>query len=529
MKKFRVAFSLVLLGILLITTLTSAQYTGFSWGTAYNVVNTGTTESTIQIEYYNSSGVKQDAATRTYTGVKPGESRLVIQPKDDTNLSSGVYSAVVSSNDTITAIVNQELYPSGSLNPAPPFSSYSGESEGARSVFLPSILYNWYNYYTEFFVMNVDAAGGDATVKIVYTPGADGNGVVQGATGVQETNVVIKHYASITRSQKTMTNLGAPSGQYAGRFLGSALITSDKDIVVVVNEHNPNQWKLMSSNGFTGSYTKYAVPIAMRNYYGYYSAITVANSSSSQKACVNLTYTADTSKSVRTSGNAGSFTVKHIIQPNGSVLRYDGLDASDAQSDLDDTPAYSRFYGTVVAESVVDAANGCATAAPIAVVINVEAVSTGDDQAGSFNGIPIDPVKTTNTLIAPVILADYYGYYTNMVVQNTTATNATCTVAYTSAPGSSVASGTSKSYTHALPANGSFTVYEGRKGGQEIGDINHDPAWRVGTAKLWIGAATVTCVSATDANVKVPIVGFVNEEKDILLRDSMYTFNMINK
>jgi len=524
MKKFRVALSLVLLGILLITTLTSAQYTGFSWGTAYNVVNTGTTNSTIQIEYYNSSGVKQDAATRTYTGVKPGESRLVIQPKDDTSLASGVYSAVISSNDTITAIVNQELYPSGSLNPAPPFSSYSGESEGARSVFLPSILYNWYDYYTEFFVMNVDPAGGDATVNIYYTPGVSGS-TTQGAKGVKEEGVKIKQYASITRSQKTMTSLGANIGGQP-RFLGSALITSDKDIVVVVNEHNVTQYKLMTSNGFAGSYTKYAVPIVMRGYYGYYSAITVANASSTKKACVNLTYTPDTTKSKLTSGSAGSFTVKHVLSPNSSVLRYDGPGAADAQSDLDDSPVYSQFYGSMVAESVVDAANGCTTAAPIAVVINTEAVSTGDDQSGSFNGVPFD--KSTNTLIAPVILADYYGYYTNMVVQNTTNTKATCTIKYTSAPGSSVSA--SKSYTHTLPANGSFTVYEGRKGGQEIGDINHDTAWRNAKGeKLFIGAATVTCVSSASASVKVPVVGFVNEEKDVLNRDSMYSFNMVNK
>jgi hypothetical protein len=66
-----------------------------------------------------------------------------------------------------------------------------------------------------------------------------------------------------------------------------------------------------------------------------------------------------------------------------------------------------------------------------------------------------------------------------------------------------------------------INVYEGRKGGLETGDINHDATWRSGGKQQFIGSAIITCT--------VNAVAFVNEESDILQRDSMYTFNTFNK
>jgi hypothetical protein len=151
--------------------------------------------------------------------------------------------------------------------------------------------------------------------------------------------------------------------------------------------------------------------------------------------------------------------------------------------------------------------------------VNVEAVASGDDQAGSYNGIAVS--SATQNIVVPVILADYYGYYTTLVVQNTTGTAGTCQVKYTSDTTYSAVKNHSKTYSHPLPANGAFTVYEGRKGGVETGDINHDPEWRAAGKQQFIGAALITCT--------VNAVAFVNEEADILQKDSMYTFNTFNK
>ena len=120
-----------------------------------------------------------------------------------------------------------------------------------------------------------------------------------------------------------------------------------------------------------------------------------------------------------------------------------------------------------------------------------------------------------------MILADFYGYYTTMIVQNTTGTAGTCHITYTSDGIYSAVKNHSKTYDHTIPANGSFTVYEGRKGGQEVGDINSDTEWRSGGQKQFIGAAAINC--------DVDVVAFVNEEADISLKDSMYTMNTFNK
>ena len=79
---------------------------------------------------------------------------------------------VISSTGPIAAITNQQLNASGasSYNPQPPFSTYSGSDTGSLKVTLPAVMYNWYNYYTDIFIMNV--GGGDASnVDISFIPG----------------------------------------------------------------------------------------------------------------------------------------------------------------------------------------------------------------------------------------------------------------------------------------------------------------------------------------------------------------------
>ncbi len=518
MKKIKIAVVLAMIAVFLMANTVTAQYSGYSWYTAYQVVNMGLNSTTITIDYYDSNGVVQTSAEKVFTDVGPGSSRLVMQYSNDPSLTAGRYSAVISAGEPIAAIANQQLVANGSAsyNPAPPFSTYSGESTGSLTLTLPSIMYNWYNYSTDVYIMNVGTA--DATnVDITYVPSTIG-GVVSGASGVTDLNNTIKQYASLEKNQSAMASLGASSGTYIHRFFGSAVITSDQPIIAVVNQNNATDWKLMTYNAFHDGSTSVAVPIHMRGYYGYYSTIVIANTSTTTAANVQLTYNADPTKSVTAAGSTtASFTVTHSIDPQSALMLYDGPGATDAQSDLDTTPHnFTQFYGSVLADSL--------NAVPVVVQVNVEWIKTkngapADDQAGSYNGIPVS--TATQDIVIPVILADYYGYYTNLGIMNTTGSDGTCTVTYTSdATYSSVPNHTA-SYDHPLPANGIFSVYEGRKGGQENGDINHDTQWRSGANKRFIGAASVHCT--------VNAVAYVNEESDILGKDSMYTFNTFNK
>lgn len=502
---------------LLLASLAQAQYAN-PWWTTYQVVNMGNAPANIVIDYYDTNGNVQAAARKTFNNVPVGGSVLVVQYKDDPNLSSGRYSAVISADQPIAAITNQETAPAGgtSYTPGPPFSTYSGQSSGGTKVILPAVMYNWYGYYTEIFIMNV-GTGPANDVDITYIPGKMdiGNGLENtGASGVTDLNNTIPQFASLHKSQQNMTQLGAPSGSFTGRFLGSAVITADQPIIAVVNQHNTGAYKLMTYNGFTGGATKVAAPSYMRNYYGYYTTLLVANPSATATAHVTVTYTPDTSQTyyneMEPGSTIGPVAVTYDILPQTALTRYDGPGASDGQSDLDDPPrAYRKFFGSVLVESDID----------VVVQVNVEALADGDGQAGSYNGIPVG--EATQDVVAPVILADFYGYYTTLVVQNTTNTASTCVITYTSDNTYSAVKNQSKPYTHNLPAGGSFTVYEGRKGGLEIGDINHDTFWRASGQRQFIGAATIHC--------GVPVVAFVNEESDIPKRDSMYTMNTFNK
>jgi hypothetical protein len=507
MKKFRIALTLAALLTLVLTSTVSAQYSGYAWSTAYQVVNMGTAAANISIDYYDSTGAVVTAAHKTYTGVPAGGSRLVVQFTDDPSLPSGRYSAVISADQPIAAIANQQLVPSGasSYSPVPPFSTYSGQDAGAASITLPAVMYNWYNYYTDVYVMNVGTAAA-SNVDITYIPGSI-SGTATGASGVTDLNHAIAQYASLEVSQESLTTLGAPSGTYAGRFLGSAVITADQPIIAVVNQNNVTAHKLMTYNGFASGATDIAIPVHMRGYFNYYSTMLVANPSASATAHVNITYTPTGAYNVVSSGTVGPVTVPYDIAPQTALTRYDGPGATDAQSDLDDSPVFTRFYGSARITSDI----------PVVVLENTEAVATGDDQAGSYNGIPI--ADATQDIVSPVIASSFYGYYTTLVVQNATATAGSCSVTYTSDGTYSAVLNHSAVYTHALPANGAFTVYEGTKGGKS-GDINLDPAnW--GASTRFLGAAAIHCT--------VNAMAIVNEESDVSLRDSMYTFNTFNK
>jgi hypothetical protein len=511
-NKIKISLSLVLLTLLIITSTASAQYAGYNWYTAYQVVNIGDANADIDIDYYDANGVVQIAAHKSFLAVPPGSSRLVMQFTDDPNLLPGNYSAVINATQPVAVIANQQLVSASSstYNPVPPFSSYSGQDSGGAKVTLPAVMYNWYNYYTELYIMNV--GGGNASnVDITYIPGTL-NGQPTGASGVTDNDNSIALYATLLKSQKSMTNLGAPSGTYTGRFIGSAVVTSDQPIIAVVNEQDAHDFKLMSYNGFTNAgSTSINLPAVLRGWYGYYTNITIANPSASEIAHVTITYTPGAGSVAAAGSVLAPFSVIYNINPQTALNRYDGPTGNTvADSDMVTAPhAFTKFYGSAVVTSDI----------PVVALVNEEAVATGDDQAGSYNGIQTD--SASQDIVIPVVLADYYGYYTTMVVQNVTGTAGSCDVTYTSDANYSAVPNHSATYTHSLPAYGTFVVYEGRKGGQEVGDINHDPQWRSATAQRFIGAASITCT--------VDAISIVNEEKDVSLKDSMYTMNTFNK
>jgi hypothetical protein len=493
----------IVLSLILIAT-TFAQYSN-PWYSVYQVQNLGTSAAQISVNYYDENGAMVSSATKSFSNVAAGGSVTVVQFTDDPNLN-GRYSAVISSDQPIAAVANLQTAPAGSsYSPQPPFASYSGEGEGATSVVLPTVMYNWYGYYTEFYAMNV-GSGTASNVDITYYPGTMG-GSATGASGITDLNNTIVQYQSSLFSQENLTALGAPSGTYAGRFLGSAVITSDQPIVIVVNQHAPSRYKLMTYNGFGGSGSlAVAVPNYLRGHYGYYSTLSIANPSTTTTANVTITYKADSTYSTPNPG--ATVVANHTIAPGKALVRHDGPTATDDQSDLDDTTAFTRFFGSVMITSDI----------PIVAMVNTEALESAQAQGGTFNAVPTS--AATTKISVPIIMADYYGYYTSLTIQNVSGSAGTVTITYTSDGAYSSVKNYSKAYPHSIAANGSINVYEGHSGGISIGDINTDSVWVSGSYRRFLGSAVITA--------NVPIVAFVNEELDVNTRDSMYTYNAFN-
>ena len=505
-KKFQIALTLVALMAIMLTATVSAQYTGYTWATTYQVVNMGDAAATITVDYYAADGTSPANSQQSFT-LDPGKSKVVVQLKDDKNLGSGRYSAVISSNQPIAAVVNQQVVSdadaaAGNMNSTPPFASYSGASAGATSVTLPEIMYNWYGYYTEIIVQNV--GGGTASnISIAYTPTTIG-GVVAGATGQSDTIASLAQYAFSVTPNKAEAKLGATSGTFVGRFLGSATVTSAQSVVVIVNQHNEAARKLLSYNGFgpnDASLTTF-VPQHLRGWYGYFGSLLIANPSTTTAANVTLTYTPD--KSFSQMAAVSEFAVTQSIPAGSSINRYDGSTASAAQSDLV-TKGIAQFIGGVKIVSDI----------PVVVKENLETPK----QAGAYNGITSE--SGTLSIVVPLIQADFYNFYTSLNVQNISATDATCTFTYYSDDTYSSVKNTSKAYTHAIKGNATITVYE--NGTQ--GDVHMDPTtWTSAGNRRFIGSATIVCDQK--------VVAFVNSESNSTsanIGDSLYTFNAFNK
>jgi len=467
-----------------------AQYT-YPWYTSYMIQNLDTTNSAaVVVAYYDSAGNHVAGADKSLT-IPAGGQVTVVQYTDDPSLS-GRYSAVVSADRPVAVIVNQQTAPQGRpyMASTPPFASYTGFESGSTQVTLPEIMYNWYGYYTEFFVQNVGSRS--ANVTVTYYPG------LAGASGVTE-NATIPPYASRQFSQKNMTSLGAPSGTYAGRFIGSAVIVSDQPVVAVVNEHNERAQKLFTYNGFASGARDLVAPSILRGHYGWYTSLSIANPSLSQTATVTITYYADTVYSLPESRRGTTVVKSFTIAPGKSLTRYDGTGASPTMDPaLSDLTAFTRFFGTARIQSDI----------PVVAKVNQE---NDGGNAEAYNCVDVS--TASKKVVVPLIQANFYGFYTSLTIQNMVGFTGTITITYTSDGSYSSPTNTSIRVVRRIAPNGQYNSWEG--GISTTGDVHNS-----GVFTRFNGSAVIES--------DVPIVAIVNEEKRGSGADYGYSFNAIN-
>jgi hypothetical protein len=475
------------------------------WNTSYSIANISDQPASVVVDYHDADGVADPTMQRSFPNIPGGGSVTILQATEST-LGPGVWSAVVSADQPIAAVVNQQT-DAGNGDSQPPFSSYSAASEGAYSVILPSVMHNWFGYHTEIVVQNV--GGGEANdVDVEFIP-TTFRGCTAGAVGIEITNQQIPQYASKTWSQVSQTALGAPSvpncSLVEGRFLGAARITSDQPVAVVVNQHT--QGKLLTYNGFFGGAYNVTLPAYMRNYFGYYASLTIANPGD-EDAEVNITYQSDAQFSIP----ANKVVTATITVPAGeSVVRYDGPGSVAPDTDLaaDFPEPGSRFFGSVTLNSDY----------PIVAMVNQESTPTSGAQAGAYNGFATN--EGTGKISVPLIQSAFYGYYTSLTILTVDGGEATVRITYTSDGTYSSVQNQSVSYEHTT-VGGFLNRYEGPLASAAQSDILDDPDWVAGGQRRFIGSAIIEVLSGSD------IVAYVNSEKSVASIDSMYTFNAFN-
>ncbi|HID87131.1 MAG TPA: hypothetical protein EYP55_07090 [Anaerolineae bacterium] len=383
MKKLRILVGVVLVAAFLLPTLVSAQGAGITWNSGFQVQNLENEDASIVIMYYNQDGT--EAIPGGVSDTIPAMGSKTYYPIHPEGTFNG--SVVISSNRQIAAIAN--LLASGAVTAASATNSFS---EGATTVNLPLIMRANYGFDTWFNVQNVGTT--TTHVTVTYVPGTAGN------AGVTE-EADIPPGAAHTFDQAPNTALG-------DRFVGSAVVTSDgQPLVATVEQVGSTEsfMVLMGYNGFVGGSTTVNLPLVMALNYGFYTGIQCQN------------------------GGTDSTTVTVDYGPN-TAGAWEPTDES-ATVAAGASHTFLQLGGQWTERYVGSATVISDPAQPLMCIVNqvmAGATPPDPDFGTAYEGF--DPTAATNKASAPLIMANNYGYYTGVQVQNVSAAACDVTITY---------------------------------------------------------------------------------------------------
>ena len=250
----------------------------YGWDSRLVILNAGPTAATGNIAYYRSS---DGANVYNESFSIPSNGSLV------TNYYGGaantLYSARVTSSQPLAAHVRQQ-------NASGVYLTYNSLSSGSTTVHAPLIMNNYYGWDTSVNVQNTGASTASITVYY-YNP--------NGSVAKTRTDSIPAY---------STHSYYSPSEELANGFIGTARITSNRPVAVVVNQSAPHgnpAVKGMSYSGAANGSTTVVIPDLM-NYWGsesWVSSVNVRNPGSASTVAT-LTY-------------SGQSYNSPTIQPNG--------------------------------------------------------------------------------------------------------------------------------------------------------------------------------------------------------------------
>jgi hypothetical protein len=371
MRKFVAGLILALVLLAVIVPVSLAQYGSFVMSVGINLVNLdASNQANISIDFYPVG--TGDPTSITDTIPAGGAAKYFPIPTSDGFNGS----AVISSDREIAAIVNEISSGYGG--------SYNGFSQGGSPFYLPILMRNNGGYNTEISVQN--AGTSTASVDISFVAGTHGNDYDL-PTFTVEPNRAYRVY------QGDQTQLGS-------RFVGSAEITSDEPIVVVVNQINNDNRTLLVYSGFGGGYNRVAVPQVQHQNGGYNTGIQVQNIDPTRTANVEINYSANVAPG-GTNFTPGTETA--TVGPGETAVFNQWGNNHGYNWD-----AAARYVGSAIVST---------TQGDIPLVVNVN-VLKGDSpaQAAAYEGMDAD--STATNFAAPIIMSQNGGFSSSCLVLN---------------------------------------------------------------------------------------------------------------
>lgn len=410
MKTLKI-LALGLLMVLVAVPMVGAQ----TWDSSFNVVNLGTTDAEVSVTFYNEAGAAY-APTILYTSggsvtnpfmLGVGTS-VEILPflSPDADLPAGRYSVVISSDQQIAAIANLTTWIA--QEGAPYFNgSYSGaEDLGETAMYMPAIVWDYYGWNSAVSIQNLSMD--DATITVDFYD-EQSNTVCT----TYDPGAAVPGFSSLHVDVAAM-DLSACDMDGDTYYNGSAVINSTMPVAAVDNQtvlvggwYGP-AGRTQTYNGFLMSQANDTlfIPGLYYLYYGWDSSFNVQNLGGTD-ADVTVTY-------------SDGFVTTETIPPNGSFLFYQW-----AEGQAGDHAAGTYFSAVVESDA----------GQPLVAVVNA-ATNQSDgywaplNQSQSYSAFPGGGTNVS----FPLIMMNYYDWYTSYTVQNVGANDVNLLVSYGGVP-----------------------------------------------------------------------------------------------
>jgi hypothetical protein len=231
---------------------------GTTWNSPFVVQNIGTVTSMVYVEYYRiSDGAFISTATESFS-VQPGRGRLV-DPKlnPDPNLTAGLYSVVISSDEPVAAVVSEEATNRQM--------GYTGLEAGGEKVYLPNITKGYYTFNTPFYIQNSGTSTTAVTIEFFYFN--TGQKVTSATKLISlAPNVSYEYDVALIPNAELPTNM---------QYSVVATAAAGGSIVGAVNQISSNTY--LSYSGFAGGADTVYAPNIVKGYSGYITPAVIQN------------------------------------------------------------------------------------------------------------------------------------------------------------------------------------------------------------------------------------------------------------